>query len=233
MTTAIKHISWLYSKLSKVVPYTDRGLEEYTQRFKCSQCFWPNKAWMAKPTPIDVEVYRRPKGCCDVADANPRLLCRSLYELLRPHLRNILVGKCFVANPSTPVQDSGYVTICSPPIRCIEAHRGLNCRHVQCSDCGRFFNRVGWADGGIVRSELDDRRVYQSHEGRVFVDDALVEELSLREKFPDLRLYRYDILDKPLDGDTLRGDPGWTGVFVERPSPPLPPGKPRKGRWTQ
>ena len=84
-----------------------------------------------------------------------------------------------------------------------------------------------------MKRYLDDRLVYLDGHGALYVDDALAKSLRLRERFPDLRLYRFDVIPEPLDGDVMPGDPGWDGVFREQRSMPEPPKvDPPRGRWT-
>ncbi len=94
------------------------------------------------------------------------------------------------------------------------------------------MNRVGWAEGAILRRYLSDALVYQSTSGGLYIESKLATQLKLRKKYPDLLLYPMKMLDDPLDGDTLPGDPGWDGTFRERPTPRAPKGRPHKTRWT-
>jgi hypothetical protein len=47
----------------------------------------------------------------------------------------------------------------------------------------------------------------------IFVTDTLIADLDLKQRFPDLRLEECPVVDEPLDGETLPGDPEWDGVL--------------------
>jgi hypothetical protein len=49
--------------------------------------------------------------------------------------------------------------------------------------------------------------------GALFLEASLADELKLKKKFADVKLDRYPVIPRALDGDVLPGDPGWSGVF--------------------
>jgi hypothetical protein len=172
-----------------------------------------------------------PEGSVAMGDAL-RLIHERLYDALKSHWGGELVGRCYVELPGRTPQETEYLSVYTPPALTLEAHRGKYCRHNRCKGCGTIGNKVFWASGAVLRRYLDSRGVYQDVYGGIYVRRVLAESLELERRFPDLKLYKVPIIDEPLDGDVLPGDPAWNGRFKERPIP-TPPGKdPPRGRWT-
>lgn len=109
----------------------------------------------------------------------------------------------------------------------LEVQRGYYSRHSPCLVCGRLRPANGWAHPVILERYLDNRWAYLYDDP--YVDERLIETESLRERFPTLRFYPVPVVPEPLDGQTLPGDPGWTGAFKKLPIPRPPTTKPEKG----
>lgn len=221
-----------YSRRDEIVRWAPSAWEEYRRNFKCSVCFSPRPEWDEQLTPIHVVVDQEPRGCVVGVAYGAQLIHRELYDNLSSYIRGAVVTDARTQGPSGATREIPYVACWVPRHLALEAERGQYCRHAQCRGCGRFGNKVGWASGAIVRRYLDDRRVYFDDLGNLLVESALLDQLNLRARFPDLRPYRVEVIPEPLDGDVLPGDPGWTGVFVERPLPDVPKDEPKPGRWT-
>ncbi len=107
-----------------------------------------------------------------------------------------------------------YVTVWTPPHNRLDINRGEWSRHNVCPECG-CITALNFNDKwSAVESALDNRLAYLSNREYLILDQQLMDRLDLRKKFPDLRTRRVPVLEKPLDGDVLPGDPGWTGTFV-------------------
>lgn len=232
MTARRRTMFELYSRRDVVVDRTPASQAEY-RAISCTHCMHPGPGWSRSPHPIDVVVTSEPRGC-HASVTFPNLLREDLWALLAEHHPDALVGSCRLALPDGTTQETGYVTVCVPEQRELRAYRGPYCRHTRCSGtCGKIGRRVFWAKGAIVERYLDERLIYQDEFADLFIDGRLAKALDLKARFPDLVLSRVPVVPEPLDGDTLPGDPGWDGVFRERPSPPLPNTPDARDRWTE
>jgi hypothetical protein len=63
----------------------------------------------------------------------------------------------------------------------------------------------------LLRRQLSDALVYQGRSGAFFLAEAVVSEIDWTH-FPDMRVQRIDVLDRPLDGRRLPGDPDWDRI---------------------
>lgn len=150
-----------------------------------------------------------------------------LIELLRPHGDGLLIGSVRLAGSNEPL--SRWATIHGTVRRILEIDRGRYSRHEQCRVCGSIDRRNWWAHPVIVERDLDDRWFYLSRYDDFIVDERLIVQERLKERFPTLRCYPIPIVPEPLDGEVLPGDPGWTGTFIKTPLPKPPDTKPERG----
>lgn len=58
----------------------------------------------------------------------------------------------------------------------------------------------------LLRHELSSAHVYQGAHGKLFIDEY-AKGLVDWSRFPDLQLKQIDVLERPLDGLVLPGDP--------------------------
>lgn len=81
---------------------------------------------------------------------------------------------------------------------------------------------IGWAEMSVLRRSLDGRAVYFGGMcGKTLIVDANIVPLKdWLKQFPTLRAKRVPVLDEPLDGEILPGDPGWTGTVKQNPVKP-------------
>lgn len=228
----------LYTKYDDLLERTTASEREWRATHACKQCGDPSAAWRAKPVPIDVEVVRSPRGpIASIGGGFVAAVLRAdLARTLSPYLLKPLFGSVSVRRPTATDHPGRWVT-CTPGEGWgINTERGKYCRHGPgCRECGRSGgNWIGWASGAVVRRDIDDRLAFFGDGyGQVFVTDALIDQLDLRKRFPDLRFYEYEVVDEPLDGEALPGDPDWDGIF--RPGPPVyypEHVKRKRGRWT-
>jgi hypothetical protein len=219
------------SRRDEVVDVTAASVRRYQERIRCPVCTAPRAEWDERPVPIDVEITESVRGCVATASMMCNLQREDFHEAIKPYLEGIAVGSVHFVNEELGRRSAPYVTCFVPRHLELEVYRGRYCRHFQCRACGRFTNEVGWAAGAIVERYLDHRLAYLDGNTSIYIDGRLAQELKLKERFPDIRLYRFDVIPEPLDGDVMPGDPGWDGTFrrqTGRLRPPILP--PRKGR---
>lgn len=228
---------YVNDRRAEIVDLTPRSDEVVRRKYQCPgrACPGVSLEWSKNPQPIDIEVEREPGASQSdaVSGFSLTLLDAAVVDVLAPYCRHIYFGSVTTAGPSGQPVPTRFVTVAAPKQHRIQSTRGRFCRHFITDCCGVAFNEIGWASEPIVERTLDDRLVYIDQSGWVLVADELVERLELKRRFPKLWLYRVDVVTEPLDGEVLPGDPGYKGVFIPNPNPPvLPKGKPRRGRVT-
>jgi hypothetical protein len=223
----------LLSTVDDVLEFTSDGESEFLAAAGCKVCWWPSARWRRHPWPVDVAIKRAPRGPIARVVVFPTVLRADLAELLRPYLPEALWGSVHVERPHRSEPAGSWLT-CVPDRNInLYSDRGTYCRHVICvGGCGGVGNLIGWASGAIVRRDIGGRLCFFDHDCSIFIADELIEKLQLRRRFPDLLFYEYDVVEEPLDGEILPGDPGWDGVFRPRPRPRVPNLRPKPGRWT-
>jgi hypothetical protein len=220
-----------------VIPdLTPESLRVVQGRYQCrGHCCWHlSPLWHQHPRPIDVEVNSEPGTSQSdrINDISLKILDAAVVDVLAPYCRDIYFGRVTAPGPRGGSIPTRFFTVAAPKDRRVQSTRGRHCRHFITNCCGVVFNQIGWASGAIVERTLDDRLVYVDQDGGVLIADELVERLEFKRKFPNLWLYRIDVVPEPLDGEVLPGDPGWDGVFRPGPPPIMPEGRPAKGRVT-
>lgn len=215
----------LRTKYNELLEFTADSEVDYHGRFAC-ECYGLNAAWKANPVPIDIELKRPPKGTiAPVAMSDFCVLRADLADALAPFLPGMLRGRVTFRNFRPPADHPGWVTCFPGSGRGVETYRGPYCRHVRCPwECGSMGgNLVGWARGAIVRRDIGDQLAFFGRVAEaIYVRDTVIEEARLRERFPDLSPYEFPVVDEPLDGEVLPGDPDWDGVFRPTEMPALP-----------
>jgi hypothetical protein len=205
-----------------------------TLKLRCPNCLEMSNEWNALPRPVNVLLDSMPEGYILFPLANKRivhviLMRDDLFEALKAHISNALIGDVFtlrrdssVAN--SPAEKAPYKSLIVPRKFRIQATRGPYCRHYVCPTCNDASNHIGWARGGVVRSSLDDRVLYATNDMYLAMYNDVYRDLKLQGRFPGLGFTKIDIFDEPQDGECIPGDPGWNGTFTPSPLPDLPKG---------
>ena len=216
-----------------IPPLVSSSLREAQERYLCpgSGCGELGQHWHLAPSPVNITIEME-SSCAwvdTVADINIDLLHKDLYETIRPYCSDVVVGTVSLRTLSNC---SSYISITAANAHRVRSDRGRHCRHAQFPCCKVWRNEIGWASGAIVERDLDGRPVCIGHNGNVLVESSLAKRLELSKRFPRLWLYRIDVVEKPLDGEVLPGDPEWDGVFRPAPPPQLPGEELKRGRVT-
>lgn len=209
------------------------SLREAQERYLCpgSGCVELGQHWHLAPSPVNITIeIESPCAWVDtVSDINIDLLHKDLFETIRPYCTDLVVGTVSLTTSGCP---SSYVSVTATNANRVRSDRGRHCRHAQFPCCKVWRNEIGWASGAIVERELGGRGVCIGHNGNVLIESSLAKQLELSKLFPRLWLYRIDVVEKPLDGEVLPGDPEWDGVFRPAPPPELPDKDLKRGRVT-
>ncbi len=209
------------------------SLRETQEKHLCpgSGCLELGQHWHLRPTPISITIEKESKAAWVdlLGDINVSLLHKRVYEAIRPYCTDVVVGTVHLKENTV---SSSFVTITASNASRVRSDRGRHCRHFQYDCCKIWRNEIGWASGAIVERELGGRLVCIAHNGNVLVESSLAKRLELSKRFPRLWLYRIDVVEKPLDGEVLPGDPEWDGVFRPAPPPELPDKELKRGRVT-
>ncbi len=185
----------------------------YEEHVKCRGCEWPCREWQENPRPLDVDVVGFFRGSVtDVIESTADLVRRELIEYLEGLLPPLVLGRSLVWE-SGRRRDSEFVTVQAPRSQWVNVHRGPSrWEYRQCEGCGRVFYS-GSGGEAIVRREAGDRPIVVNEFGTLYIKPAVAEEIGLRRRFPDIKLYRFPVIEEPLDGWTLPVDPDWDGVL--------------------
>lgn len=192
---------------------------------KCPSCYMCSREWSDSRKPINVTAVKAPTACTLLLGVDIRVWRAELVEILRPHLSKMdaVVGRCeSLQSRDRSGKNAEYFTIYCPVERVTDMSRGKFCRHKRCPDCGRFYNKVLWARGGVLKDEVEGRHLIMSCTDEVYVSDWLRKRIAEMCSLKDVRFEPVRLLKKALDGDTIPGDVGWGGKFRERPTPKRP-----------
>jgi len=173
------------------------------------------------PRPVDVQVQRCPRKTY-VPKVFANLFRKDFFELVSPHLRGAVVGRCIKVS-------HGKRTVCEDHVSCysdraesrLVLRGGPGSRYETCDVCGRDRSSGSTKEPRYILShQLDGRLAYQEGvSGTFLLTQQLVDEIDWT-RFPDLSLYPYPVFDRPIDGQRLPGDPDWDAL------PPVPEGGP-------
>jgi hypothetical protein len=204
----------IHTKMDDWTQSPPRWERDYMATIACGKCLRPRKGYPFQPIPQ--YVMKPPKApYCVVMNTVPDVVSEELAELIEPYLQDVVWGPVYLERDDV-VGRLKYRSYWVRPDRCIVHSRGPYARHRLC-DCGVILNCNPNAKEALLASYLDERLIYQTTTGSLLIDDELVRKLDLLTRFPMLTLWPYRIIDEPMDGDVLPGDPGWNGVLVERP----------------
>lgn len=214
----------LRSRYDELAQATWASEKDYREKHACEQCYGLGAAWRAHPVAIDFDLLGAPRGpIAVIGGCDASVIRADLARALAPHLPRPLFGRVDLKKPRATDVPGRWVTCVAGEGRGIDTERGPYCRHVFCATCGAGGNCVGWARGAILHRDIIGRSAFFSNGLRdILVTDALINELDLKRRFPDLRFREFPVVEGPLDGQVLPGDPEWDGIFRPRPKPSLP-----------
>lgn len=157
--------------------------------------------------PVHVPLDREPRRA--IAPAPFALIVRrDLFEVLRPHLTDYVLGTCFIEKTGRVLDN--WVTVYTPMLHSVMLRGGINAKYFVCPTCGYYWPE---SDGSssqveyIVRSHLRDRNAVQSIECRSFMVTPWLASRIDWSPFKHLEFYPYPVLDRPIDGRHFPGDP--------------------------
>lgn len=215
----------LRTKYDELLSLTNDCDAIYQDLHACEGCGGLGANWRASPVAIDLVLRRPPKGSiAAVGGCGLCILRADLAGILAPYFSDLLCGRVKFRNHTPDRKHPGWVGCFPSSGKGIETYRGPYCRHVFCtSGCGGDGNQIGWARGAIVRKDIGKQRAFFGEVARdVYITDDVLSDTDLLARFPDLRPYEFPVVDKPLDGEVLPGDPEWDGVFRPAPPPEFP-----------
>jgi hypothetical protein len=201
---------------------------EYFETIKCQECLEPKLHYHEA---IPQYVSQKLAWTIELMmNTSPNIMRNELRESLSPHLPHTLWGPVYFSTRPDQRVELPYSSWWTPPQYCIVENRNLLACHRLCA-CGSIVDTNVNAKEAILRRYVDDRLLYTDTSNLFIIDDVLVRSLDLRTKFPDLKFVRLPIIDKPLDGQILPGDPGWNGTITPKPITVLDPDDPESGKW--
>jgi hypothetical protein len=164
--------------------------------------------------PVDIPFVRRPSGPlirCPMA----AIVRRDLFEAISPCLREHVLGVC-VERESRTVYDE-YLTVYTPVPHGAYLRGRRQDRYGYCRHCGTHrLQGVGYEGDFIyfARSTLQPwRDAYQVGTHSTFVITSKLRDQIDWSQFPEINFYEYPLIDEPIDGRTLAGDPDYIPIW--------------------
>jgi hypothetical protein len=159
---------------------------------------------------VDIPLVRTPRKLLEFP-VMAAIVHRSLLDLLLPHLRGQIIGKCYLRDSGEIVPD--YATVYTPLTHSIYLRGGPDCEYRICPTCGLPALRSDGSERQVeyfARTQLGpSRHAYQMDScGDFLVSERLRDQIDWRQ-FRRLRLYEYEVRDRPIDGRALPGDPDY------------------------
>lgn len=178
---------------------------EWSLEFPPGFCPWCRNIDRSRyPAPVDVGILEIPERitCGIVYPFGAYVFCASLVERLHEDLvaSGFVFGKCLDSDGDV-IED--YVT-CYPKDYIVLRGNAAT-KYYICEECGAVDSTVHGFPY-VLRRQLTDATIYQRTSGRVYVADEIAMDVDWGQ-WPDLELRLTRILDKPIDGQRLPGDP--------------------------
>lgn len=160
-----------------------------------------------RPLRVDGFVLRCPRNTWAPA-GTASAVREELINILQGNLSGCYIGKC--VNTSVGEECRGYVSCSAAPCESMRLvlRGGPRSQYYPCEACG--FVRMGYIEGRgyYLKHQFEPgRHVYPM--GFTFL---VTEEFAKGvdwSRFPDIQLFKYQVLDRPRDGQQLPGDPEW------------------------
>lgn len=219
----------MFCNVDRPIYSPDWWEQEYFRTIKCDRCLGPKLGYA---DPIPQYVTKRLKWSIElIFNTCPDVMKTELQAVLSAYLPQALWGPVYSERrPGERKKLTDYVSWWVPYEHCIVTNRNLLARHEMCS-CGCVLKCNVNAKPALLRRYLDDRLLYSGTMHELIIDEVLVRQLDLRARFPDLTFDRLPIIEKPLDGQILPGDPGWNGTLVPKPITVLDTDDPESDKW--
>lgn len=218
----------MFCNVDRLIPSPDWWEQEYFRSFKCDICLGPKKG---NAEQLPQYVSKKLKWPIELMlNTSPNCMSNELRRLLEPYLPHTLWGPVYFSTRPDQKLELPYSSWWTPQGHCIIGNRNLLARHEMCV-CGSILNANVNAKEAVLRRYLDERLLYTDQSNLFIIDEELVRTLDLRVRFPNLEFWRLPIIDKPLDGQILPGDPGWNGTITPKPITVLDPDDPESGKW--
>lgn len=146
------------------------------------------------PTPIDVPFETSTEetiiGCVLV-----QILSRRLYEILEPHLDNVVVGRCVRAEDGVVIPS--HVTVYCTPGEGLyfDGRVPSQTRYHVCKSCGVRYAHYCAAGYAVHRADLKERRAWlEGRHGAPVVDKELAEQVRAL-KLPNTHFVSMPVVD--------------------------------------
>jgi hypothetical protein len=210
--------TWAYAESDQYAP-TQESAERFRALVACPECkFFPRREHSESPVPFPLEMHGQHRGSeAAVHEGGFATVTHELREAIGDAWPKQTVFSEAIEVDPPPRERRKRWSIQLPRALQVYTFRNRGVGHRQCPGCGAIVCCNWSIKNAVARSQVRENQVMIDEFGGIFLTPALADRLRLTEKFPDLWYYRYRVVEKPLDGWTLPGDPGWDGVL--RPPP--------------
>lgn len=152
--------------------------------------------------------------------SNAPMIHADIWRQLAVHCPSAVTGPVMVQEGDIDRFTLDWVTVLFPPSEIVHASgapdpnpgRGRSLAPWPCEVCGQehYFNM--FRDMHLVRSRVPEgKSVFWERHNYLIVAEPLAETIDW-SGYPDFRYERMPVLDRPLDGIRLRGDPDWSAT---------------------
>ena len=162
------------------------------------------------PAAINVQLSQLPKkrSLGSVSPCSIGVMRLDLLDMLRPYFVRVAVGKCLnESGDELPTHISFYSD------QTILLRGGSQCEWHTCVACNRvLYQPKGRTARYILGKYITGQDVYMDERHRVYISERLYQKFKWTQ-FRDQELYTIPILDTPIDGKVLPGDPPeWASI---------------------
>ena len=159
--------------------------------------------------PVNVPLVRR-TGATIMFGPMALIVSIDLYRKLCPEMPEHVQGQCYLTGSEQIIEE--YVTVYSSPQIAAHVRGGIGSNYRLCPHCSSPFVE---GDGTESQPEYLLSRAFDGHavaqvgnHGSFVVTREFASTIDWTD-YGDLVLYKYDVLDRPIDGARLIGDPIW------------------------
>lgn len=172
----------------------------------CPVCFRVDRRWYPRP----IDVYLQELAQWPIVTGGYRTAVSMFHTdfiaQIRPYMKRFVFGRCFTNTGALiPEYLTAYCDLW------IVTH-SQNTKYFRCEHCGIRDSSVVGRAGYVLRTDLGGESVWANSSGQLFLAERLVNEIDWSQ-FPDVRFYRFKVLDKHPKG---QGEPVWEGYAAAR-----------------
>lgn len=184
------------SSIDPVPRQSNEWIERARETGECCDCGGVPPGYY--PRPVDLDLTGQPRGI-EAPTMLASVFRADLMNIVFPHLKGAVLGKCFVISRGKRTLISDYVTCYSSKETSICLRGGPESRYTRCSRCGGLRLRYLPEPNYLLQSDLSDALAYQSSgHGGLYLAKELVDSIDWSQ-FSDAEIIEYPVRESSLD----------------------------------